>query len=348
MLKSTGWISLGLAAALLYTVPGSAQRISRSRTATEPVRQAQLASYFPLAVGNSWTYSVEGLGGPQTETIRVVESADFDGVTYYRVEGLVPTAGWLRIDSRNRLVEHRRGQTEQLWYDFSAPLGSSWQIDRADLCFASATIEARNAEHKVPAGDFSGVIEVDFGPEANCADAGLDRDLFAPAVGLIERSAITIAGPRTMRLREARISGRMVRATGMSFTVGTDEPTYTPNFFPPVDEDGGVPTLHGHITIENSGSQAFDLNFASGQQFEAVIRNEAREEVWRWSDGKAFTQATTSVVVDGVHVWAFDVRLGDDEQPWAPGTYTLEAELVNGGPRWFAGMVSFELTDSAF
>lgn len=348
MLKRTGWIGLWLVAAALCTTPGQAQRVSRSRVAAEPVRQAQLASYFPLAVGNSWTYSVEGIGAPQSETIRVVDSRDIRGVTYYQVEGLVPTAGLLRIDSRGRLVEYREGQSEQLWYDFAAPLGSSWQIDRPDLCFASATIKERGVEHRVPAGAFRGVIEVDFGPEANCADAGLDRDLFAPAVGLIERSAITIAGPRTMRLREARINGRILRAAGMSFSLGSDKPIYTPNFFPPVGKDRGVPTLQGRLSLENSSGAPFRMTFNSGQQFEAVIRNPEGKEVWRWSDGRAFTEAIETVTIEGVRVWVFEKALGEDGEAWAPGIYSLEAEITNAGARRFGAMISFEVTEPVF
>ena len=348
MLKRTGWIGLWLVAAALCATPGQAQHISRSRAAAEPVRQAQLASYFPLDVGNSWTYSVEGIGAPQSDTIRVVDSRDISGVTYYQVEGLVPTAGLLRIDSRGRLVEYREGRSEQLWYDFAAPLGSSWQIDRPDLCFASATIEARGAEHSVPAGVFRGVIEVDFGPEANCADAGLDRDLFAPAVGLIERSAITIAGPRTMRLREARINGRILRAAGMSFSVGSDKPIYTPNFFPPVGKDRGIPTLRARLALENSSGAPFRMTFNSGQQFDAVIRNPAGEEVWRWSDGKAFTEAIETVTIEGVRVWVFEKSLGEDGEAWAPGIYSLEAEITNAGARRFGAMIGFEITEPVF
>lgn len=348
MLKSTGWISLWLAAAFVCVAPGSAQRIARSRAAAEPVRQAQLASYFPLAVGNSWTYGVEGIGAPQSETIRVVDSRDIRGVTYYQVEGLVPTAGLLRIDARGRLVEYREGRPEQLWYDFAAPTGSSWRIDRPDLCFASATIQERGIEHKVPAGVFRGVMEVDFGPEANCADAGLDRDLFAPAVGLIERSAITIAGPRTMRLREARINGRTVRAAGVSLSLGSDRPSYTPNFFPPVDEDGGIPILRGRLALENSSGAPFRMTFNSGQQFDAAIRNPEGKEVWRWSDGKAFTEAIETVTVEGVRVWIFEKALGDGGEAWPPGIYSLEAEITNAGARRFAAMISFEVTEPVF
>ena len=326
-----------------------AQRLGRSRAQTSAVRLAPQSAFFPLEVGNRWTYSVEGRAGGGDHTIRVLDSLDFDGVTYYDVDGLVAGRAWLRFDSRGRLVQRREGGSEQLWYDFAAPVGGAWTIDRPDLCFAKAAIESRTETVKTPAGVFTGAVVVDFGPEANCADAGLDRDVFAPGVGLVERTGITIAGPLVMRLREANIDGKSVRGPGFGFGVRTDRTVYTPDCFPVIEEARDpIPTLRAEIILENSTGGPLELTFNTGQKFDVVIRNDAGEEVWRWSEGRAFTFAIEMVDLQDVRTWEVEKRLGEGNEPWPAGVYTVEAELTNAGPRRFAAMVSIILTDPVF
>lgn len=340
---------LAAATAAILLAPLSAQRLGRSRAAT-PVRPSAQAAYFPLEVGNSWTYVQEGrvAGGPVT--IQVLGSRDVNGVTYFDVEGLVGGRAWLRFDGRGRLVEYREetGQ-DQLWYDFGAPVGGSWTIDRPELCFAKASVASREETVKTPAGVFDQALVVDFGPEANCADAGLDEDAFAPGVGLVERTGITIAGPLTLRLQEARIGGKAVRASGAGFGVSTDRLVYVPDFFPVVDEEKDpIPAARISITLENTTGGPLALTFNSGQRFEVVIRNEAGEAVWTWSDDKAFTLAIETVDIEGIRTWAVEKRLGEDREPWAAGVYTVEAELTNAGRRRFAAVTSFEITEPVF
>lgn len=78
--------------------------------------------------------------------------------------------------------------------------------------------------------------------------------------------------------------------------------------------------------IVNSGTSAIDLTFRSGKRADVVVRDATGTEVWRWSDGRAFTQSLSRATV----------RPGEQiEQSftWAdppPGSYvatgTLEAD----------------------
>ncbi len=44
--------------------------------------------------------------------------------------------------------------------------------------------------------------------------------------------------------------------------------------------------------VVNDGTSAIDLTFRSGKRADVVVRDrESQEEVWRWSDGRMFTQA---------------------------------------------------------
>lgn len=338
------------AAVLVAPCDLSAQRVSRSRAAAAQLRPIAQASYLPLAVGNTWTYIQEGRAAGQPVTIQVRDSREINGLTYYDVEGLVAGRALLRFDGRGRLVEYREDdRSEMLWYDFGAPVGGSWTIDRPDLCFAKATVASRTETVKTPAGVFNNALLVDFGPEANCADAGLDHDLFVPGVGLVERSGITIAGPLTWRLQEARVNGKTVRASGAGFSATTDRLTYVPDFFPVIGEkEDPIPTVRVSLTLENTTGGPLTLTFNSGQRFDVVIRDDAGEIVWTWSADKAFPAVVEQVDFEGLKTWVVEKRLGEDDRPWAAGVYTVEAQLTNAGPRRYSAVTSFELTEPVF
>ncbi|WP_411963094.1 BsuPI-related putative proteinase inhibitor [Haloferax sp. YSMS24] len=48
------------------------------------------------------------------------------------------------------------------------------------------------------------------------------------------------------------------------------------------------------LTVENAGGEPIDLSFADGQRAEFVAIDETGAEVWRWSDGRAFSMALGS------------------------------------------------------
>ena len=50
--------------------------------------------------------------------------------------------------------------------------------------------------------------------------------------------------------------------------------------------------------VVNEGTTAITLTFSSGKRADIVVRNESGEEVWRWSDGRMFTQAITRATLE--------------------------------------------------
>lgn len=49
--------------------------------------------------------------------------------------------------------------------------------------------------------------------------------------------------------------------------------------------------------IVNDGTSAIDLTFRSGKRADVVVRDTTGAEVWRWSEGRAFTQALARTTV---------------------------------------------------
>lgn len=84
--------------------------------------------------------------------------------------------------------------------------------------------------------------------------------------------------------------------------------------------DGAVAFV---FTVTNDGSEPADLTFRSGLRAEVVV-SEGETEVWRWSDGRLFTQAVETETVGPSGSVRFELRWADPE----PGTYTATASLA--------------------
>lgn len=52
------------------------------------------------------------------------------------------------------------------------------------------------------------------------------------------------------------------------------------------------------FSVVNEGTTAVTLTFSSGKRADIVVRTVSGEEVWRWSDGRMFTQAITRATLE--------------------------------------------------
>jgi hypothetical protein len=88
-----------------------------------------------------------------------------------------------------------------------------------------------------------------------------------------------------------------------------------------VDTAGGA--VRFAIAVTNDTPKRVELNFPDGRTHEFVVLDATGREVWRWSEGRLFTQAVRNRLLD-VH----DAVVYHDAWPGAaPGDYTLVAEL---------------------
>jgi hypothetical protein len=94
----------------------------------------------------------------------------------------------------------------------------------------------------------------------------------------------------------------------------------TPSLDVAVDED-----VRFAFQVANDGAKKLELLFANGLTHDVVVLDSVGREVWRWSEGRLFTQTVQSKVLR-----ASD-RL-DFEEAWedaAPGRYTAVATLAS-------------------
>lgn len=298
---------------------------------------AAAQNYFPLEAGNQWIYR----SGSQLATAEVVRTEAFDGRSYALVRGFLGDA-WLRTDENGALVAYDpETRTEQLWTAFGAAEGARFQ-SAIPPCEQPAQLVSKSAKYTGPIGEFPYALEIRYSP-GRCADAGNERDLYLPWVGLVQRRTTTIAGPRTWDLVYARLGVTEISASEISFQLSLDQAVYTADLMPPVDPQRAVPHMLARLTLRHTRQEPLRLTFATGQRFDFVIRNEKGEAVYRWSDGKAFTQALGTETILGERNWAIDVPLGAGSAPLAQGRYIAEGWLTNDGPRAGSATAAFEV-----
>lgn len=274
------------------------------------------SEYFPLHVGNQWVYRGEGRVAPPTVIIDIPRSEIINNREYFLVRNLGPSDSWLRMDDDGTLYSLDRATgRESVWAAFATRQGREYRTS-INPCNQTARVESRGATVKVPAAEFINVLEVSY-PAANCADAGLTRDWFVPYIGLVQRESTTIAGPRFLKLAYSRIGGVTVLSEpelGFSLTLDNPAPS------------GDV--LIARLTVRSTQEKPLSLNFTSGQRYDLTIRNQDGHEIYRWSDGRAFTLALGREEIIGERNWVVDVPLLFEGKRLPAGRYTVEAWIT--------------------
>ena len=88
--------------------------------------------------------------------------------------------------------------------------------------------------------------------------------------------------------------------------------------------DAGVDgAVKFEFSVRNTGDSPVELQFRSGKVADVAVFDDG-EEVWRWSDGRMFTQALHSQTLDPGESDSHQFTWNDPE----PGTYTAEGTLA--------------------
>jgi len=88
-----------------------------------------------------------------------------------------------------------------------------------------------------------------------------------------------------------------------------------------VDTAGG--TVGFAIEVTNDSPKRVELSFPDGRTHDFVVLDTAGREVWRWSEGRMFTQAMQNRLLDAHDSAVYRERWA----PPTPGRYTLVAQL---------------------
>lgn len=293
--------------------------------------------YFPLHVGNQWIYATTTFGRTTFLSIDIPRTETAGDRTYAVVRGFEEGPALLRGGDDSTLYRYNaESGREEVWAAFATKEGDSYET-AINPCTRRAVVESRSGKASVPAGEFTNTFSVRY-PAANCADAGLTNDAFAPYIGLVERTSTTIAGPRRMQLIYARVGGVTVLSQPeVAFTLTLDQSVY---------EVGKAATAR--LTLRNSSPRPLILDFSSSQRYDIVIRDDSGKEVFRSSAARTYLQVLgREEIAQGERNYIELVTLaGLDGQPLPAGRYTMEAWIApapgSQRPR-FAATVGFEI-----
>lgn len=80
------------------------------------------------------------------------------------------------------------------------------------------------------------------------------------------------------------------------------------------------------LRVTNNGTRRLELTFPNGQTHDFVVLDSVGREVWRWSDGRLFTQPLLNDVLDESETVTYQASL---PLPSTPGRYTAVAKLMS-------------------
>jgi hypothetical protein len=290
--------------------------------------RAQPADYFPLQVGNSWLYRMIGgrlAADDRYRSISVDGTESIGDQEYFRVNYFGRLVLLRQAADGAIIMYDRESATEKPWLALAAPTGSTFAT-AIDQCSSRGQIETRDAEVKIPAGEFAEAVQVGF--RGNCADAGITQQLYVAGVGMLSHEETSFAGPRRWELVYYRAGLRNGTGRELSFTVALDAASYSPG------STAGV-----RLTLRSTNPEPLTLDYSSGQTYDLKILDESGKVVYTWSADKLFTMIVRREKFGpGERSYGVAVPLGN----LPPGRYRLQGYLTSN-PQ-FLGEASFEIT----
>lgn len=173
-------------------------------TTSAQVKQQQdlrAADYWPLQIGNQWTYRVENGGATQQNMVKI-ESQDAEG--FY-------------IDNQGaRLKAHPAGIFDGDRFLLRDPLelGAKWMAVPSANALERFEITSIHFDMTVPAGEFHNCVQVQARTKVSASESFVGQWTYAPHVGLIDFVAFRdLAGKKPqaqtkMQLLEFKLDGK--------------------------------------------------------------------------------------------------------------------------------------------
>ena len=283
------------------------------------ISSATAGEFFPLQTGNIWTYRAAATG--ETLVIKVGLPVFMNRQIYYSLRGYTPQPLLVRLDEHNNLVQvDPETYVEQPLTQFNSAANVWWEAPSRGCDQQGRTAEQRG-KHGGPAGPFQDVLEISYRTFA-CADFGAQSEQYAENIGMVRRVISTIAGPRPFDLIYARLGKLVIDAQPHGdFSISL--------------QAGPAPdTLAATLRLQTNPPDSISLAFATAQEFDVALVDPAGREVWKWSDGQVFAQASHSSSISGLTIPVSIPR------PSEPGSYVIRAWLTTADPS-FAASVPF-------
>jgi len=100
------------------------------------------------------------------------------------------------------------------------------------------------------------------------------------------------------------------------------------------------------VVLQNRSNELIDLLFKSGQTYDFIVKKMPEgKEVWRWSEGRFFTEAIWTMFLEPgerkTYVIKWDQKDNNSQQV-EPGTYKIEA-LITSEPEVFSNSIRIRI-----
>jgi len=243
-------------------------RTALVEAAGEDLRFLEAAAYFPLAIGNQWSF----VNGP-TETI--TDTLTIDSHVYFRFDRFREFENsLLRMNDAGQLIV-RSDSMEQVWLDFGAEVGDSWPVRGPDdLNTWTVHLQSQSDTVRVPAGTFFPCYRFHF------QFAGADNDWvewYAPDVGPVKRDLLGFAYIE-YPLENAIINGRSVKTSVTAPETGGSIRTFElaqnfPNPFSLREGKNFNRSTMIHFSLEKAAFVTLSIHNLLGQETKTLLRS---------------------------------------------------------------------------
>lgn len=276
--------------------------------------------FFPLHTGDFWQYrSTDG-----QHQFRIEASLPFidSGRVYYSVRGYVDGTRqqFIReVEGTGLFVGDFETNTEKLLTSFNPVATPTFPADLRPCGTVLGTVHPQRDALMLPSGFWRDTLRITY-QTANCGEPTVLSEVYAPGIGLVQRTLRVGESTREFNLIYARVNNQLVFSGAFSLTSLISHP--------PTQGDTVL-----RFTILSSGGYGREAahSFDTNQRYDMVIRDGNRNKIWQYSDGRSFLPGPFKINGPA----DFDIEVPLESLPGktiAPGLYTVEVWLTTDAP----------------
>ena len=288
---------------------------------------AQAADFLPLSPGNRWTYRAAS-GETFEIKIGLNPIATGGGLVYQSLTGYAAEPLLVRRGDDGVVYWlNQEFEREEILADFRPLSGAFYSTPISAPCDQDAQAQERPVVFEGAGGIFPDAREIRY-RILDCADTGVESELYLDNIGLARRVVQTIAGPREFNLVSAKVGPlTLSEAPGVDFRVSLSSAAINRvRRTDPVSVEVGLRLVVDRL-------DPVHLRYTTSQRYDVAVKNERGETLYLWSATAIFLQVVSEEDVSHAE---YHVPLTLD---LPDGRYQVEAWLTSDArDRQFAGV----------
>lgn len=290
---------------------------------------AQAADFFPLSPGNRWTYRAAS-GETFEITVGFNPIVTIGGLIYHKVTGYATQPLYLRRGDNDVIYWlNQEFDREEILTNFRPLPGAFYTTVIFAPCDQDAQAQERPVVFEGDGGVFADAREIRY-RVLDCADTGVESELYLDNIGLARRVNQTIAGPREFNLVSAKVGPLTLSAEpGVEFRVSLSASAVNrERRNDPVNIEVSLRLLVDRL-------DAVRLRYTTSQRYDIAVKNERGDTVYLWSSVAIFLPVVSEEsFLNAEYRVPLTLDLPD-------GRYQIEAWLTTDArDRQFAGVAA--------